>query len=67
MTCSQRARSTPLGMVDEEAQRFFARLLERDQIELGVELTKLLLDVLLEVLPLVEAEKKWARPTSVRR
>jgi len=36
-------------VVDEEAQRFFARLLERDQIELGIELTELLLNVLLEV------------------
>ena len=33
------------GVVDEEAQRFLARLLERDQIELGIELTELLLDV----------------------
>jgi hypothetical protein len=39
-------------VVDEEAQRFGARLLERDQVELGVELVKLLLDVLLEVLHL---------------
>ena len=46
------------GMVDEEAQRFFARLLERDQIELGIELTELLLNVLLEVCHTVEAVKK---------
>jgi hypothetical protein len=52
------------GMVDEEAQRFLARLLERDQIELGIELTELLLNVLLEVCHWVEAQKKWARPTS---
>jgi len=39
----------PTGVVDEEAQRFLARLLERDQIELGIELAELLLDVLLEV------------------
>jgi len=52
------------GMVDEEAQRFFARLLERDQIELGIELKELLLNVLLEVFHGVEAQKKWARPTS---
>jgi hypothetical protein len=36
-------------VVDEEAQRFLARLLERDQVELGIELVELLLDVLLEV------------------
>jgi hypothetical protein len=45
-------------VVDEEAQRFGAGLLERDQVELGVELAKLLLDVLLEVLHRVEAVKK---------
>jgi len=48
----------PLGMVDEEAQGFLARLLERDQIELGVELVELLLDVLLKVWHLVWGEKK---------
>ena len=48
----------PLRMVDEEPQRFLARLLERDQIELGVELPELLLDVLLKVWHLVWAEKK---------
>ena len=52
MTFSQSARSTPLGMVDEEAQRFLARLLERDQIELGIELAKLLLNVISEGLAL---------------
>ena len=46
------------GVVDEEAQRFLARLLERDQIELGIELTKLLLNVLLEVCHTFEAVKK---------
>ncbi len=45
-------------VVYEEAQRFFARLLERDQIDLGVELTELLLNVLLEVCHWVEAVKK---------
>ena len=45
-------------VVDEEAQRFFARLLERDQIDLVVELTELLLNVLLEVCHWVKAEKK---------
>ena len=34
-------------VVDEEAQRFGSRLLERDQVELGVELGELLLDVCL--------------------
>jgi hypothetical protein len=37
-------------MVDEEAQRFLAGLLERDEVELGIELLKLLLDVILKVL-----------------
>jgi len=46
------------GVVDEEPQRFLARLLERDQVELCIELAKLLLDVLLEVFHLVEAVKK---------
>jgi hypothetical protein len=45
-------------VVDEEAQRFLARLLERDQVELGVELLELLLDVILEVLNWHEAVKK---------
>ena len=39
-----------LGMIDEEPQSLFARLLERDEIKLGVELTKLSLDVLLKIL-----------------
>jgi len=47
-----------LGVIDEEPQRFGARLLERDQVELGVELTKLLLDVLLKILHWLEAVKK---------
>jgi hypothetical protein len=37
-------------VVDEEAQRFLAGLLYGNQIELGIELTKLLLDVILKVL-----------------
>ena len=45
-------------MVDEEAQGFLARLLERDQIELGVELAELLLDVLLEVFHWSKGVKK---------
>jgi hypothetical protein len=48
----------PTGVVDEEAQRFLARLLKRDQIKLGIELTELLLNVLLEVCHTVEAVKK---------
>ncbi len=46
------------GVVDKEAQRFCARLLERDQVDLCVELAELLLNVLLEVCHSVEAEKK---------
>lgn len=45
-------------VIDEEAQRFLARLLERDQIELGIELAELLLNVLLEVCHTFEAVKK---------
>jgi hypothetical protein len=45
-------------VIDEEPQRFGARLLERDQVELGVELAKLLLDVLLKILHWLEAVKK---------
>ena len=48
----------PIRVVDEEAQGFLARLLQRDQIELGVELTKLPLDVLLKILHWIEAVKK---------
>src|SRR5258705_8734040 len=51
-----------LGVVDEEAQRFGPRLLDGDQVELGVELGKLLLDVVFEVwhagFCLVRDEKK---------
>ena len=39
----------PAGVVDEDAQRLVAGLLDGDQVELGVELGELLLDVLLEV------------------
>ena len=49
MTRSQSARSTPLGVVDEDAQRLVAGSLDGDQVELRIELGKLLLDVLLEV------------------
>ena len=52
------------GMIDEEAQRFGARLLEGDEIELCIEIAKLLLNGLLEVFHRVWAQKKWARPTS---
>lgn len=37
-------------VIYEEPQRFGARLLERDEVELGVELAKLPLDVLLKIL-----------------
>ena len=37
------------GVVDEEAQRLVARALQGDQVELGIELGELLLNVLLEV------------------
>ena len=47
-----------LGMVYEETQGFFAWLLERDEVELGVELTKLPLNVLLKILHWIEAVKK---------
>ena len=40
----------PVRMVDEKSQGFLARLLERDQIELGIELVKLCLNVLLKIL-----------------
>ena len=48
----------PVGVVDEEPQNLFARLLERDEIKLGVEFAKLPLDVLLKILHLGEAVKK---------
>lgn len=47
-----------LRVIYEEAQGFFARLLERDQVELGVELAKLSLNVLLKILHGIEAVKK---------
>ena len=43
MTRSQSARSTPAGVVDEDAQRFVAGLLDGDEVERRVELGKLLL------------------------
>lgn len=45
-------------VVDEKAQRFLAGLLYGNQIELGIELTKLLLDVILKVLHRFEDVKK---------
>ena len=55
----------PAGVVDEEAQRLGAGLLDGDQVELGIELGQLLLDVLLEVgHAWFGPKKKWARPTS---
>ena len=49
----------PLGVVDEEPQRFVAGLLDGDEIELGVELGQLLLDVVLGGRScLVRGEKK---------
>ena len=40
-------QADPVGMVDEEAQRLAARLLDGDQVEVRVELGQLLLNVLL--------------------
>ena len=55
----------PVGVVDEEPQRFLAGLLHGDQVEVRVELGQLLLDVVLEVVHTgFGAKKKWARPTS---
>ena len=58
-------------MVDEEAKRFGPRLLEGNQVQLGVELGELLLDAVFLVMHawfcfvlLVWDKKKWARPTS---
>ena len=48
----------PVGVVDEEAQRFGSGALDGDQIELRIELTELLLDVVLEVFHLIRGEKK---------
>jgi len=51
-----------LGVVDEKAQRFGSRLLDGNQVKLGIELGELLLDVVFEVwhawFCLVRDEKK---------
>ena len=52
----------PVGVVDEEAQRFGARLLDGDQVELRVELGELLLDVLLGGLLMPGSGRKKSGP-----
>src|SRR5215475_6065834 len=47
-----------VGVVDEESERLRPRSLERDQLDLSVELVKLLLDVVLEVFHVFCGEKK---------
>ena len=53
------------GVVDEEAQGLVPRLLEGNQVKLGIELGELLLNAVLEVCHAwFGPKKKWARPTS---
>ena len=50
VTRSHSARSTPVGVVDVEPQRLGGRALERDHLDLGLELGEPVLDRLLQLL-----------------
>src|SRR5688572_7456746 len=49
----------PTGPVDEEAQRAGARMIERDELDLGIELPQPRLNCLFEVS--LAHKKRWAR------
>ena len=54
----------PVGVIDEEAQRFVPGLLEGDEVELASRGRGAAAGCLLEVFHWFGAKKKWARPTS---